>query len=142
MTMQHKHIFHHQELPVPGSSDKPVTYPVCEWHGPQGHAHADAQHPINRFVCSWLTSDMADVARCDEALSALAQLQNHSLTEWFADGDMFCVDFKPNGVQFNQSNVGPEDTDWWNLPEARFALAEVNAALKAWRDFLAKAAKH
>lgn len=102
----------------------------------------DAQHPINRFVCSWLTSDMADVARCDEALSALAQLQSQSLTEWFADGDMFCVDFKNSGVQFNQSNVGPEDTDWWNLPEGRFALTEVNAVLQAWRNFLAKATKH
>ncbi len=140
--MQHIHFFHHQELPVPGSTAKPVTYPVCEWRAPKGHVSDAAQHPINRFVCSWLTSDMADVARCDEALSALAQLQSHSLAEWFADGDMFCVDFKPNGVQFNQSNVGPEDTDWWNLPEGRFALAEVIAALQAWRDFLAQAAKH
>jgi hypothetical protein len=115
---------------------------VCEWRAPKGHASDAAQHPINRFVCSWLTSDMADVARCDEALSALAQLQSHSLTEWFADGDMFCVDFKADGVQFNQSNVGPEDADWWNLPEGRFALAEVMAVLQAWRDFLAQAAKH
>lgn len=140
--MQHIHFFHHQELPVPGSTAKSVTYPVCEWRAPKGHANDDAQHPLNRFVCSWLTSDMADVARCDEALSALAQLQNHSVTEWFADGDMFCVDFKPNGVQFNQSNVGPEDTDWWNLPEGRFALADVIAVLQDWRDFLAKAAEH
>lgn len=142
--MQHIHFFYHQELPVPGSTAKPVTYPVCEWRAPKGHAVDDAQHPLNRFVCSWLTSDMADVARCDEALSALAQLQSRtqSLTEWFADGDMFCVDFKNSGVQFNQSNVGPEDTDWWNLPEGRFALTEVNAVLQAWRNFLAKATKH
>ena len=128
------------QAPVPGSAAQSVHYPACEWVSDDGTG--DHQHPLNRFVCSWLTSDMADVARCDEALSALAQLQNHSLTEWFADGDMFCVDFTVKGVQFNQSNVGPEDTDWWNLPEARFALADVNAALKAWRDFLAKAAKH
>ena len=140
MTMQHIHFFHHQELPVPGSTAKPVTYPVCEWRGPMGHASDATQHPLNRFVCSWLTSDMADVARCDEALSALAQLQNHSLTQWFADGDMFCVDFKPGGVQFNQSNVGPEDTDWWNLPEARFDLPDVKAALQAWRDYLVRLA--
>jgi hypothetical protein len=142
MTMQHIQFFYHQELPVPGSQAKPVTYPVCEWRAPKGHAIEDAQHPLNRFVCSWLTSDMADVARCNEALGALAQLQSHSLAEWFADGDMFCVDFKTSGVQFNQSNVGPEDTDWWNLPEGRFALAEVNAALHAWRDFLVKPVKH
>ena len=141
MIMQHIHFFHHQELPVPGSNAKPVSYPVCEWRGPKGHASDAAQHPLNRFVCSWLTSDMADVARCDEVLSALAQLQNHSLTQWFADGDMFCVDFTLQGVQFNQSNVGPEDTDWWNLPEGRFALAEVSAVLHAWRDFLATPAK-
>jgi hypothetical protein len=141
MTMQHIHFFHHQELPVPGSLAKPVTYPVCEWRGPQGQVVDAAQHPLNRFVCSWLTSDMADVARCDDALSALALLQNHSLAEWFADGDMFCVDFKLQGVQFNQSNVDPEDTDWWNLPEGRFALTDVMAVLQAWRDFLAQAAK-
>ena len=140
--MQHIHFFYHQELPVPGSKAKPVTYPVCEWRAPKGHAIEDAQHPLNRFVCSWLISDMADVARCNEALGALAQLQSHSLAEWFADGDMFCVDFKTSGVQFNQSNVGPEDTEWWNLPEGRFTLAEVNAALQAWRDFLVKPAKH
>jgi hypothetical protein len=44
-------------------------------------------------------------------------------------------------VQFNQSNVGPDDTDYWNLPEGRFALSEVNALLQAWRDFLVKHAK-
>jgi hypothetical protein len=142
MNMQHIHFFHHQELPIPGSAAKPVTYPVCEWRAPEDHANDTAQHPMNRFVCSWLTSDMADVSRCDEALSALAQLNNHDLTEWFADGDMFCVDFKTHGVQFNQSNVGPEDTAWWNLPEGRFELADVNAVLLAWRDFLANAAQH
>jgi hypothetical protein len=83
MTMQQIHFFYHQELPVPGSKAKPVTYPVCEWRAPKGHAIEDAQHPLNRFVCSWLTSDMADVARCNEALGALAQLQSHSLAEWF-----------------------------------------------------------
>jgi hypothetical protein len=140
--MKHIHFFHRQELPVPGSTAKPMAYPACEWRAPQGDAADPHSHPMNRFVCSWLTSDMADVARCDEALDALAQLDAHSLTEWFADGDMFCVDFKPSGVQFNQSNVGPDDTDYWNLPEGRFALSEVKAVLHAWRDFLAKEAKH
>ena len=140
--MKHIHFFHRQELPVPGSMAKPMSYPACEWRAPHSDAADPHSHPMNRFVCSWLTSDMADVARCDEALDALAQLDAGSLTEWFADGDMFCVDFKPSGVQFNQSNVGQEDTDWWNLPEGRFTLAEVKAVLHAWRDFLAKAAKH
>jgi hypothetical protein len=139
--MKHIHFFHRQELPVPGSTAKPMAYPACEWRVPHGDVADPHSHPMNRFVCSWLTSDMADVARCDEALDALAQLDAHSLTEWFADGDMFCVDFKPSGVQFNQSNVGPDDTDYWNLPEGRFALSEVNALLHAWRDFLVKHAK-
>lgn len=139
--MKHIHFFHRQELPVSGSTVKPMAYPACEWRAPQGDATDPHRHPMNRFVCSWLTSDMADVARCDEALDALAQLDQHSLTEWFADGDMFCVDFKPDGVQFNQSNVGPDDTAYWNLPEGRFALSEVNALLHAWRDFLVKQAK-
>jgi single-stranded-DNA-specific exonuclease len=78
MTMKHIHFFHHQELPVPGSAAKPVTYPVCEWRAPNGDATDAYQHPLNRFVCSWLTSDMAEVARCDEALQALAQLEASS----------------------------------------------------------------
>jgi hypothetical protein len=139
--MKHIHFFHRQELPVPGSTAKPMAYPACEWRAPHGDVTDPHRHPMNRFVCSWLTSDMADVARCDEALDALAQLDKHSLTEWFADGDMFCVDFKPHGVQFNQSNVGPDDTDYWNLPEGRFSLSEVSALLHAWRDFLVKHAK-
>ena len=136
--MKHIHFFHRQELPVPGSHAKAVTYPACEWRAPGSHPEDAAQHPINRFVCSWLTSDMADVARCDEALHALAQLQQHTRKEWFADGDAFCVDFKPDGVQFNQSNVGPQDTAYWNLPEARFTLPDVVEWLRVWRDFLAQ----
>ena len=73
--MKHIHFFHHQELPVPGSAAKPVSYPVCEWRAPKGDATDADQHPLNRFVCSWLTSDMAEVARCDEALQALARLR-------------------------------------------------------------------
>ena len=96
---------------------------------------------MNRFVCSWLSSDMSDVSRCDEVLHALAQIERHTWTEWFADGAMYCVDFKTHGVQFNQSNVGPEDTAWWNLPEGRFSLAEVKDVVRAWRDFLAQDAK-
>jgi hypothetical protein len=83
-TMKHIHFFHHQELPVPGTTAKPVSYPVCEWRAPKGDAMDADQHPLNRFVCSWLTSDMAEVARCDEALQALAQLESHSIPEWFA----------------------------------------------------------
>lgn len=130
------HFLYRQEQPPPGSTAKPVTYPACEWHASDGEKADSAEHPLNRFVCSWLTSDMAEIARCDEALEAITQIETHSLNEWFADGDMFCVDFKASGVQFNQSNVRPEDTDWWNLPEGRFTLQEVTAMLQAWRDFL------
>ena len=123
------------QAPVPGSGAQPVHYPACEWCGEGGTV--DHLHPLNRFVCSWLTSDMAELSRCDEALDKIAQLQAHALQTWFADGDMLCVDFKPNDVQFNQSHVGPEDTDWWNLPEGQFTLAEVKAMLHTWREFLA-----
>jgi len=140
-SMKHLHFFHRQEQPVPGSTAKAVTYPACEWRAPHAEKTDVAQHPLNRFVCSWLTSDMADIARCDEALREITQIEKHSLAEWFADGDMFCVDFKANGVQFNQSNVGPTDTEWWNLPEGRFTVREVKAMLQAWRDFLAQPAQ-
>jgi hypothetical protein len=136
--MKQLHFFHRQELPVPGSHAKAVTYPACEWRAPADYAADVTQHPLNRFVCSWLTSDMAELTRCDEALQAIAQLQQHTRQEWFADGDAFCVDFKPSGVQFNQSNVGPQDTAYWNLPEARFTLSEVTEYLHLWRYFLAQ----
>jgi hypothetical protein len=135
--MENIRFFYRQALPVPGSGAKPVTYPACEWRATQASSIDVQTHPWNRFVCSWLTSDMADVARCDEILHAIAQLKEFRLNEWFADGEMFCVTLHREGVQFNQSNVGPEDTDWWNLPEGRFALAEISLALMAWRDFLA-----
>jgi hypothetical protein len=123
------------QAPVPGSGAQPVHYPACEWVGNDGTV--DLLHPLNRFVCSWLTSDMAELSRCDENLKNIAQVEAHAGQTWFADGAMFCVDFKTEGVQFNPSHVGPEDTAWWNLPEGRFALAEVKAMLHTWRDYLA-----
>ena len=137
--MQHIHFFHHQALPVPGSSAKPVSYPVCEWRGPKGHASDDALHPLNRFVCSWLTSDVSTVERCQEVLDAMGQIESGQHVQWFADGDAFNVDFSANGVQFNQSNVGPEDATWWNLAEAKFSSDVVQALLKSWLVFLKSA---
>jgi hypothetical protein len=128
------------QAPAPGTGAKPVRYPVCEWVADDGAV--DQLYPINRFVCSWLTSDMAELPRCDEVLQMIAQIENATRQEWFVDGDAFNVDMQANGVQFNPSNVEPEDTDWWNLPEGRFDLAEVKALLHAWRDFLAQSVKH
>jgi hypothetical protein len=136
--MQHIHFFYRQELPVPGSLAKAVTYPACEWRPPEGDSTLATQHPLNRYVCSWLTSDMAEVSRCDEVLAAIAQLATHAIQEWFADGDMWCVDFKPGGVQFNPSHVGPEDTAYWNQAEGSFDLKDVQTLLQQWRDFLAQ----
>ncbi len=128
------------QAPIPGSTAQPVRYPACEWVGHDGAV--DDQHPLNRFVCSWLTSDVNTVARCEEVLDAIAQIEDATRTEWFVDGDAFNVDLQAKGVQFNPSNVGPEDADWWNLPEGRFTLAEVKTKLSAWRDFLAQLATH
>ena len=126
------------QAPVPGTSAQPVYFPACEWLGDAGVV--DHAHPLNRFVCSWLTSDVNTVERCQEVLDAIAQIEAGQRTPWFADGDAFGVDFSASGVQFNQSNVGPEDTAWWNPSEGRFKLADVNALLGLWRDFLGQAA--
>ncbi len=128
------------QAPVPGSAAQPVHYPACEWVSDDGTG--DHQHPLNRFVCSWLTSDMADVAHCDEVLHAMTQIEDDAREKWFVDGDAFNVDMQADGVQFNQSNVGPEDTAYWNQPEGRFTRLEVKALLRAWRDFLAAPAQH
>ena len=128
------------QAPVPGSAAQPVRYTACEWVGDDGTV--DHQHPLNRFVCSWLTSDMADVAHCDEVLQAMMRIKDGTRKEWFVDGDAFNVDMQADGVQFNQSNVGPEDTAYWNQPEGRFTWLEVKALLHAWRDFLAQPFKH
>ena len=151
-TMREFHCFYRTQLPVPGSQAPAVRYPACEWReagqanevaGTESNLEADvsAQQPINRFVCSWLTSDMADVSRCDEVLRAIADIEAHHLAAWFADGDAFQVDFTATAVQFNTSNVGPEDVDWWNLPEGRFALSDVKALLGAWRNFLVQSSE-
>jgi hypothetical protein len=128
------------QAPVPGTDAQPVHYPACEWVEDDGSV--DQQHPLNRFVCSWLTSDMADLQRCGEVLRAFEQIKAGTLKEWFADGDAFNVNMQTSGVQFNQSNVEPEDTAYWNQPEGRFTWLEVKGLLHAWRDFLAQPAKH
>ncbi len=134
--MREFHCFFREQLPVPGSSAPAVRYPACEWRI-TGDAEAMVRHPMNRFVCSWLSSDMADVSRCDEVLRAIARIEAQQLATWFADGDAFQVDLTATQVQFNASHVGPEDVDWWNLPDGRFDLADVKALLGEWRNFLA-----
>ena len=137
--MQYFHCFYREQLPVPGSQAPAVTYPACEWR--EGHEAGDvSMHPRNRFVCSWLTSDLAHVSRCDEVLHAMGQVEAGICQAWFADGDAFTVDIRAAGVQFNPSNVGPDDTAYWNQPQGRFAFEEVRSLLRVWRDFLAAAA--
>ena len=131
--------FIQEQAPIPGSGAQPVRYPACEWAGDDGAV--DPQHPLNRFVSSWLTSDMAEVSQCDEVLQAMAQIKAGTRKEWFVDGDAFNVDMQANGVQFNPSHVGPQDVAYWNQPKGRFTLAEVDAWLRVWRDFLATPAQ-
>jgi hypothetical protein len=132
--------FIQEQAPIPGSAARPVRYLACEWVGDDGAV--GHQHPLNRFVCSWLSSDMADVSTCDEVLQAMAQIEDASCQTWFVDGDAFNVDMQANGAQFNQSNAGPEDVAYWNQVEGRFTLAEVKALLCVWRGFLADPANH
>jgi hypothetical protein len=128
------HCFIQTQAPIPGSGAQPVHYPTCEWAGDDGLV--DHLHPLNRFVCSWLTSDLNTLERCQEVLDAIAQIQAGQRTQWFADGDAFCVDFSVDSVQFNQSNVEPEDTTWWNLPEAKFRPDSVLGLLESWLVFM------
>jgi hypothetical protein len=123
------------QAPIPGSTAQPVRYPACEWLDDDGSVHP--LHPLNRFVCSWLTSDITSVERCQEVLDAMAQIDAGQLSQWFADGNAFCVDFSAGGVQFNQSNVGPEDKTYWNQLAGRLTLPDLKALLSTWRDFLA-----
>jgi hypothetical protein len=122
------------QAPVPGSGAQPVHYPACEWVGDDGTV--DHLHPLNRFVCSWLTSDLNTVARCQEVLDAIAQIQAGQCAQWFADGDAFCVDFSASGVQFNQSHIGPDDGTYWNQLEGRLTSAQVHDAVFKWKFFL------
>jgi len=126
--------FTQTQAPIPGSGAQPVCYPACEWVDDDGAV--DQQHPLNRFVCSWLTSDVNTVERCQEVLDAMAQVQMGQRSQWFADGDAFCVDFSASGVQFNQSNVGPEDKTYWNQPDGRFTLYELIEICTSWLNFL------
>lgn len=127
--------FIQEQAPIPGTAAQPVRYPACEWVGEDGQV--DWQHPLNRFVCSWLTSDMAELPRCDEVLEVMAQIADARRREWFVDGDAFDVDLQAHAVQFNLSHVGPEDAAYWNHPDGQFALVAVKAMLLVWRNFLA-----
>ena len=128
------HCFMQTQHPVPGSDAAPVHYPVCEWVGEGGQV--DLQHPINRFVCAWLTSDVNTIEHCQDVLAALGQVASGQRTHWAVDGEAFNVDVHPSGLQFNFSHVGPDDAGWWNLPEACFALAQVRDLLSAWCAYL------
>ena len=128
------HCFIQQQAPVPGSGAQPVRYPVCEWVDAQGEV--DAQHPLNRFVCAWLTSDVNTVAHCQDVLAALGQVASGQRTHWAVDGDAFNVDVHANGLQFNFSHVGPDDQGWWNLPEGCFAIQQVRELLSTWCRYL------
>ena len=132
--------FIEEQAPVPGSAAQPVRYPACEWVGDDGAV--DQQHPLNRFVCSWLTSDLNTLERCQEVCNAISQIESDQCAQWFADGDAFCVDVSAHGVQFNPSHVGPEDTAYWNQLEGRFSPIKVKAMLSVWRDFLAQPATY
>jgi hypothetical protein len=135
------HFFDAEQLPVPGSSAASVFYPFCEWTPDDTpDALVDEAHPMNRFICSWLTSDVDDPERCQEILEAVTDLEAGTCPQWFADGDAWCVNLTPELVQFNASNVGPEDTEWWDQPEGRFSLAVVKDALLKWQVFLGSAA--
>lgn len=133
--MSDLHCYLAELLPVPGSPAKAVRYPVCEWRG-AGHTRDAAMHPLNRFVCSWLTSDMADLSRCDDVLQAITQLEAGAYPAWYVDGDAFNVTMQVSGVQFNASHVGPDDAGYWNSAEGRFTLADIKNSLHTWRDFL------
>ena len=126
--------FIQEQAPIPGTAAQPVRYPACEWVGDEGEV--DLQHPFNRFVCSWLSSDVNSVERCQEVLDAMAQIESGQRAQWFADGDAFCVDFSAAGVQFNFSHVETEDRGWWGLPEGCFVLGQIHGALAAWCKFL------
>ena len=123
------------QAPVPGSTAQPVHYPACEWVG-EG-AEVDVCHPLNRFVCAWLTSDVNTVERCQDVLAALGQVASGQRTHWAVDGDAFNVDVYAHGLQFNFSHVGPDDQGWWNLPEGCFAIAQVRELVSTWCQYLA-----
>jgi hypothetical protein len=127
--------FIQEQAPIPGSGAQAVRYPACEWLRDDGTL--DLRHPLNRFVCSWLTSDMAELLHCEAVLAAMAQKDVATHHPWFVDGNAFNVTMQAHEVQFNASHVGPEDTAYWNQADGRFTRPEVTTLLRAWRDFLA-----
>jgi len=128
--------FIQEQAPVPGSAAQTVRYPACEWVGDEGEV--DLHHPLNRFVCAWLTSDVDTVERCQEVMDTIAQIEAGQRAQWFADGDAFCVDFSASGVQFNFSHVGPDDAAFWNLAAAKFDLLLLKQLSLAWFQFVFK----
>lgn len=128
--------FIQEQEPIPGTAAHPVSYPVCEWVGHGGEV--DLHHPLNRFVCAWLTSDVNTIERCQEVLAAIAQIEAGKRAQWFVDGDAFCVNFSSSGVQFNFSHVGPDDASFWNLAAAKFDLSFLRKIYLVWFKFVLK----
>jgi hypothetical protein len=126
--------FIQEQAPVPGTAVHPVRYPVCEWVGDDGQV--DLQHPLNRFVCAWFTSDVNTIERGQEVQMVLTQVASGQRTHGAVDGDAFNVDVNAQGVQFNFSHVGPDDSAWWNLPQGHFSIHSVCELLSAWCQYL------
>lgn len=123
-----------QELaPIPQSGAQPIYFPACEWVDDNGWV--DALHPFNRYVCSWLTSDVSTVELCEEVLAAIEQVESGERAQWFFDGDAFSVDFDRYSVQFNQSNVTRADEAWFDQRGACVSTQQVQTLLKQWLCF-------
>ncbi len=127
------HCFIQELAPIPQSGAQPVYFPACEWVDDNGRV--DDLHPFNRYVCSWLTSDVSSVELCEEVLAAIAQVESGERTKWFFDGDAFSVDFLKHSVQFNQSNVTCVDEAWFDQESACVSTHHVLTLLKKWHSF-------
>jgi hypothetical protein len=88
--------------------------------------------PYNKYLCGFICSDIQSCNSCDEVLNKIRKMESGESEgeEW--SGNAWDVNIQKSGVQINNQYIH----EWNNLPEGRFTLAELKAALQGWKHFL------
>jgi hypothetical protein len=93
----------------------------------------DHENSYNSYLCSFLSGDLQTVSTCHKVLELLQGIEKKEIKSapwagngWFIDAAEDCVAF--------ELQTADDHPDW---PVRYFTLAEVKAAVRSWKQFLA-----
>ena len=89
--------------------------------------------PFDKYLCSWLSSDIDTVNGCVAMLSQIIELENGTRDLVLGGGNAWFVEIYREHVQF-ELQTSNDHLDW---PIWKCSLIQVKAALTGWKQFLA-----